>query len=184
MAQRGVATSQKIDYFFFDIPSTEHDVEITLSQISGATADLVLSLNPENKYPTLTVNDFNSEIEFTTDSIILTKEMLEIQKERNQIKTKHMKAYIGVYASGDLSVYSLLVLTKTDFQPIRLKMSEIQAGRVGANEKRFYFVKTGLISQNSKPIKIDMMPVNGNPDLEVTLISNLTGAKETWKKLS
>lgn len=75
--QRGVVTSEEFDYFYFDVTNTSLDYEITLSQISGSSADVVLSLNPENKFPTVEHNDFHSISEFTTDSMVLTSQMFE-----------------------------------------------------------------------------------------------------------
>lgn len=70
--QRGIVTSEEFDYFYFDITSTSSDYELTLSQISGSSADIVVSLNPENKFPTKETNDFHSITEFTTDSLVIT----------------------------------------------------------------------------------------------------------------
>ena len=40
------------------------------------------------------------------------------------------------------------------------------------------------MKNSSTPIEIDLMPVNGNPDLEVTLVKNLSVGREYWKEQS
>ena len=70
--QRGVVTNQTFDYFYYDIQDLDTDYEISLGPISGGVPDLVISLDPENKYPTISDNDLNSFNSFTTDQVILT----------------------------------------------------------------------------------------------------------------
>lgn len=47
-----------MDYFYFNIG--EDDLEISLSQISGSPADLVLSFDATNKFPTKEQFDYHS----------------------------------------------------------------------------------------------------------------------------
>lgn len=47
---RGVV-NQQTDYYFVDFPDAT-DYELTLTPISGGDPDLVISLDPKNKYPT------------------------------------------------------------------------------------------------------------------------------------
>jgi len=74
---RGVATNQTIDYYVYDLKDTESEYEITLSPISGGDPDLVISLDPKNKYSTLANADLKSHFLFTTDSIVISKDMIK-----------------------------------------------------------------------------------------------------------
>ena len=76
LPQRGVVTNQTFDYYFYDLEDLDADYEISLGPIYGGEPNLVISLDPLNKYPTPNINDYSSKNEFMTDSILLTKEML------------------------------------------------------------------------------------------------------------
>jgi len=84
--QRGVATNQSFDYFYYEIQDLDADYEITLSPVSGGDPDLVLSLDPKMKFPTLKNNDMKSTNQFTTDSILLRKEMIKAYIEKFESK--------------------------------------------------------------------------------------------------
>jgi len=43
----------------------------------AGNADLVISLNSSNKFPTKEINDYISDKEFTTDSIKVDSEMIK-----------------------------------------------------------------------------------------------------------
>ena len=120
--QRGVVANQTFDYFYFDLEDPDSDYEISLGPISGGDPDLVLSLDPANKFPTAKANHYMSANEFTTDSIRITKEMLSSYlKKGNHIKGK-LQAYIGVYTKSPLAVYSIVMTRKAEFNPIKLKV--------------------------------------------------------------
>lgn len=50
--------------------------------------------------------------------------------------------------------------------------------------KKFYFIQTSDIGFDSRPIEINLIPVSGNPDLEVTLISDLSNSQSEWRQES
>lgn len=61
------------DYYYLPLFDGDEDYEITLTPISG-NPDLVISLNPNNKFPDRENNNYISEEEFTTDSIIISRD--------------------------------------------------------------------------------------------------------------
>ena len=84
--QRGVATNQTFDYFYYDILDLDSDYEITLSPVSGGDPDLVISLDPNMKYPTLNNSDMKSTNQFTTDSVVITKDMIKAYTKKLDAK--------------------------------------------------------------------------------------------------
>ena len=75
-----------------------------------------------------------------------------------------------------------MVQTKESYSIIELNFGLIQAGKVQAGGKKLYFIKSG--EDKSKPIEIDMMPMNGNPELEVTLITDQRSSRKDWLEAS
>jgi hypothetical protein len=66
----GTASSDTYDYYSFDILDEDSNYEITVTSSVG-NPDLVISLNASNKFPTPEFNDYISEKEFSTDSIVV-----------------------------------------------------------------------------------------------------------------
>ena len=66
----GTATNDTYDYYSFDILDEDSNYEITVTAIHG-NPDLVISLNSSNRFPTPEFNDYISDKEFTTDSIVV-----------------------------------------------------------------------------------------------------------------
>jgi hypothetical protein len=149
-------------------------------------SDVVISLDPSNKFPTKDKNDHHSQGEFTTDSIVITKEILARFVENGHYVQGKIQAYIGVYTEGPMSIYSILSIVRTKFTPIKLALGQIQTGMVAKNEKKYYYYQSNspLREKDMQPITIDLVPTNGNSDLEITLISNLTVAKSVWHQMS
>ena len=123
--QRGVVTNQTFDYYFYDVKDLDYDYEISLGPISGGDPDLVISFNPDNQFPNYEFNDYKSNNQFSTDSIILKKEILR-KAVNNQ--TGSLQIYIGVYTKDPLAIYSIVMIKKGDFNPIFLKIGEVLAG--------------------------------------------------------
>lgn len=65
--------------------------------------------------------------------------MLASYLKKDRAITSKLQAYIGVLTSSPLSVYSILMIKKSDFSPIKLNLGQIQSGRVQPHEKKFYF---------------------------------------------
>jgi hypothetical protein len=86
---------------------------------------LVISFNPDNQFPNHEFNDYKSNNQFSTDSIILKKEIL-----RNAVNTEtgSLQIYIGVYTRDSLAIYSIVMIKKGDFNPIYLKIGEVLSG--------------------------------------------------------
>jgi hypothetical protein len=80
---RGVISNQSIDYYFFDRLSDKFDYEISLDAISGGNPNLVLSLDPDNQYPTKDANDLGSSSLYARD-MVLTKEMIKEAKKNGR----------------------------------------------------------------------------------------------------
>jgi hypothetical protein len=123
--QRGVVTNQTFDYYFYDVKDLEFDYEISLGPISGGDPDLVISFNPDNQFPNHEFNDFKSNNQFSTDSIILKKEVLQ---QAINTQTGSLQIYIGVYTRDPLAIYSIVMIKKGNFNPIYLKIGEVLAG--------------------------------------------------------
>ncbi len=71
---KGMVTNDTIRYYYFDIRDLQASYEIALTPISG-NPDLVLSYT--NKFPDRENYDFISEKQFSTDSIIISKENMD-----------------------------------------------------------------------------------------------------------
>lgn len=119
-----------------------------------------------------------SENEFSTDSIVLKKEDLVKHSRHGALN----QVYIGVYTTQEVSVFSLLYIQKTDFNPIKLKLGEILGGTVPVHGKKYYYVEASGESTNS--LRIDLIPTLGNPDLEITIISDLSVSHQVWQQKS
>ena len=152
--QRSVVTYQTFDYFYFDLEDADSDYEISLGPISGGDPDLVLSLDPNNMFPTTEANDYMSANEFTTDSISITKDTLRAYLEGGNHNEGQLQAYIGVYTKAPLAVYSIIMMKKVDFSPIKLKVGQLQAGTVRTHQKKFYYVE--MSGDSKTPLTIDL----------------------------
>ena len=152
--------------------------EVALTSVTG-NADLVISLNYTNKFPNKEINDYISEGSFATDSVLITPEMI---KEYQNSKGAFMGiVYIGVYTNyQNPSTYTILITKKEEFNPIMLTNGQSQAGKVLAGEEKFYYFKTS----SEAPVYATLSPKQGNPDLEVSIIKNLSESKYYWKKYS
>ena len=38
--------------------------------------------------------------------------------------------------------------------------------------------------ESDQPFRIDLIPTHGNPDMEITIISDLSASKEVWQRMS
>ena len=177
--QRSVVTYQTFDYFYFDLEDADSDYEISLSPISGGDPDLVLSLDPSNMFPTAEVNDYTSTNEFTTDSISITKDTLRAYLEDYNHNEGQLQVYIGVYTEAPLAVYSIIMMKKVDFSPIKLKVGQLQAGTVQSHQKKYYYVE--MSGDSEMPLTIDLTQSDENlARLEITIINDLTVSKSVW----
>jgi hypothetical protein len=104
---------------------------------------LVLSFDSLNKFPTRDKFDYHSKDEFSTDSILVTQKMLKEYAKSERI-SKVSQIYLGIYTEGPLSIYSVLVSKKTDFNPIKLSVGQIQSGKVPLHEKKFFYFQTSI----------------------------------------
>jgi hypothetical protein len=113
------------DYFSFDLGKDieNFSYEIAVTPKTG-NPDLVLSLNASNKFPDRETNDYISENEFSTDSIIVDSKMVKeylkkVQKSGKNRARKVRTAYIGVYTKVDSTcTFSVMVTKKHAFSPI------------------------------------------------------------------
>ena len=120
-AVRGVVTRKHIDYYKFPIADSNSSYEITVTPISGGNPDLVLSLDSKNEFPTYDNNTVSSTNIFDTDSVTITKSMIE------RAKAKYF--FIGIVTSdADTTVYSLVVARKTKFNPLELQTGVVLSG--------------------------------------------------------
>lgn len=94
---RGVVTNRTFDYYYFDFDDLSYNYDIALEPISGCNPDLVFSLNSSNKFPTRELNDHISQNKFTTDSIMIPKEVLKASEKKDLTVNGKLQAYIGVY---------------------------------------------------------------------------------------
>jgi hypothetical protein len=72
------------DYYQFVIPEdAENNIyEIVLTPKSGGNPDIVISMDPYNKFPTRDNHDYISENEFSTDQITIDQVMIDRYLER------------------------------------------------------------------------------------------------------
>lgn len=67
---RGIASKKHQNYYYFDISDIESDYEISLVPTNGGRTDFLLSLDINNKYPTIENNVYSSKNEFTTYNVL------------------------------------------------------------------------------------------------------------------
>ena len=108
--------------------------------------------------------------------------MLKAYLKKNKGFKGKLQAYIGVYTKAPLAIYSIVMGKKVPFGVIKLKVGQIQAGTVRPHEKKFYYVDAS--GDSEMPLRIDLVPSYGNPDLEITIISDLYESKSNWHSLS
>lgn len=118
----GEVTVGNYDYFSFDLDRFLENFiyEIAVTPKTG-NPDLVLSLNSSNKFPDRETNDYISESEFSTDSIIVDSAMVKeyIKKVQRDGKNRVRTVYIGVYTKVDSKcTFSVMVTKKHEFSPI------------------------------------------------------------------
>ena len=66
----------------------ESDYEISLVPTNGGRTDFLLSLDSNNKYPTIENNMYTSKDEFTTYSVLVDKETIKkLLKSGNNLPT-------------------------------------------------------------------------------------------------
>lgn len=97
---KGQVNSNYFHYFVVDISKVqEDDFEVTLTTISGRP-DIVISFDPSNKFPDRDRNNYISESDFTTDSILISREQLRTFETKTGKKVGEI--YIGVYVAENI----------------------------------------------------------------------------------
>lgn len=72
---------------------------------------------------------------------------------------------------------------KIDFNPIELKLGKAISGSLKYKQKRYYFTQAKT-ANGSSPILIDLNPWRGNPDMEITIISNPAATHTEWREMA
>jgi hypothetical protein len=101
----GTVNINDFNYYYLDFPPPQVDqepssYEITLTAMSG-NPDLVVSLDPRNKFPNKVFNNFISEDQLATDSIVIDSQMISNVEDKIGEKLKVSGAYIGVYTNSE-----------------------------------------------------------------------------------
>ena len=82
----------------------------------------------------------------------LTKEE---RLEQGLPENEFFPVYIGVFTADPYSVFNLVMVKKTGFNPIRLEKNNIIANRLFSDSKYFYTI---AYSSDNKPLKVDIKP--------------------------
>ena len=77
-----------------------------------------------------------------------------------------------------MAIYSIVMIKRGEFSPIYLKIGQVLSGQVQKDEKKFYYSRT----DPKKTLKIDLIPLQGNTDIEVTIINDTN--KAVWEARS
>jgi hypothetical protein len=70
-----------------------------------------------------------------------------------------------------------VVSKKHEFTPILLTNGQIQSGSIEPNEKKYYYFKTN----SEAPLYASLMARNGNPNLSIYVIRNLSASMYEWQ---
>lgn len=104
------------DYYYIEVKDAT-DYHLALTPITG-DPDIVISLNQSNEFPDRGNFDMISEGNFSNDMFVIPYFLIEtLQNETGQ---KIQFIYIGVYANGKPSTYSILHSVPKVFKPIKL----------------------------------------------------------------
>mmetsp|Transcript_42541 Transcript_42541/g.49687 ORF Transcript_42541/g.49687 Transcript_42541/m.49687 type:complete len:274 (+) Transcript_42541:505-1326(+) len=173
----GFIKENKLNYYTYLFKPNIDELRLTITKMSG-NVDAVISLNQTVTFPTLADANENQGIYKTTtekNTFSKTKLSTFCKQEQNYC------SMVLAIAPSEIGKESQYVLTakaiKLNSTPVsKIENGVPQHGSVNAKEWQYYYYKTS----DSQPVFAVAVPNRGNPNLYVSIVSDLSLKENEW----
>ena len=175
-----LSDKDKIGYYSYAFRAETDEIKLTVTKVTG-NVEAIISLNQEISFPTRNdVNDENGV--YSTKYEKNTIPSSKIRKFCEHGEYGYCKMTVAIYPteSGKDSQYILTAKAiRKETTPIsKVENGVPQHGSAKANEWQYYYFKTS----SAEPITAVIVPNGGDPNIFVSLVTDLTLKESEWDR--
>lgn len=177
----GFVKDEKINYYSYLFKNNINELKLTITKIIG-NVNAVISLNQAILFPTENeLSDTNGIFKATSEKTSFSKSRLSEFCANED--GKYCIMTVGVYSAVEAGKESQYVVTAKGVIPnvtpvLKVESGIPQHGYSLADEWQYYYYKTS----NSTPAYAVVVPSVGNPNLYVSILSDLSLKESEWNK--
>jgi hypothetical protein len=174
----GYVVSDKVNYYTFMYKSGVPFVNLVLTKTTGHT-NMVVSLDETITFPTKDDVNINNGV-FLVHEEHKTYDHKVLEKYCGH-KNGYCNMTIGVYSVSDSATYTITAISTNDNNDTAIRIIENgmpQYGSLAKGKWDYYYFKTS----NKQPVYAVLVPNMGDPNLYVTMVTDLNMKQYEWPK--